>query len=284
MVLLILEALHSHSQPDPSTRLPKVEFGPLYDDSAPDAVVLFKGEYKPYVSVVVDPHLGAKLRPHQRTGVQFMYDCVTGDRLKGCHGCILADDMGLGKSIQAITILWTLLRQGKYGKPLVQKALVFAIYPEAFPFPVKDSFRAPMVHRYIKRHASGFRVRRGHGRDTKCQQQMYSLPPPPVLQYEFFSRACVCEYGRFCVCTRCKAKVPRLRGQSHSSRDRQGPTHELGKFAHFRGSWGLSSQILRRKGSSYTFAYPPSRPWVSRNECRGSHGRAWTRRGRLHAR
>lgn len=47
--------------------------------------------------VFVPPVLAKWLRPHQREGVQFMYECVMG--LKGFSGagCILADDMGLGK-------------------------------------------------------------------------------------------------------------------------------------------------------------------------------------------
>jgi len=45
--------------------------------------------------VYVPPVLAKWLRPHQREGVQFMYECVMG--LKGFqgNGCILADDMGL---------------------------------------------------------------------------------------------------------------------------------------------------------------------------------------------
>ena len=30
--------------------------------------------------VVVDPHIGRKLRPHQQQGVQFLYECVMGLR------------------------------------------------------------------------------------------------------------------------------------------------------------------------------------------------------------
>lgn len=26
-------------------------------------------------------------------GVKFLYDCVTGQRIKGSHGCIMADEM-----------------------------------------------------------------------------------------------------------------------------------------------------------------------------------------------
>lgn len=41
---------------------------------------------------MVDPLLGNVLRPHQREGVKFMYDCVTGARIPDAHGCIMADE------------------------------------------------------------------------------------------------------------------------------------------------------------------------------------------------
>lgn len=96
---------------------------PLHDPKAEGAVILFEPpeyteEFKKahkdevLVHVVVDPVLGRVLRPHQRDGVKFMYDCVTGVQIPDYHGCILADDMGLGKTLQCITLLWTLLRQG----------------------------------------------------------------------------------------------------------------------------------------------------------------------------
>lgn len=34
-----------------------------------------------------------QLRPHQRDGVRFMYECVMGVKIPGYHGCILADEM-----------------------------------------------------------------------------------------------------------------------------------------------------------------------------------------------
>lgn len=46
------------------------------------------------VHVVVDPVLGNILRPHQREGVTFMYNCVTGVQIEGMYGCIMADEMG----------------------------------------------------------------------------------------------------------------------------------------------------------------------------------------------
>ncbi|KAI8014947.1 Protein CHROMATIN REMODELING 25 [Camellia lanceoleosa] len=77
------------------------------------------------VPISVDPLLVRFLRPHQREGVQFMFECVSGlYSAANINGCILADDMGLGKTLQSITLLYTLLRQGFDGKPMVKKAII----------------------------------------------------------------------------------------------------------------------------------------------------------------
>lgn len=61
--------------------------------------------------VTVDPSLTQFLRPHQREGVQFIYDGLLGHRVEGQRGVLLADEMGLGKTLMTITVLWTLLKQ-----------------------------------------------------------------------------------------------------------------------------------------------------------------------------
>ncbi|PFX22519.1 DNA repair and recombination protein RAD54-like isoform X3 [Stylophora pistillata] len=78
------------------------------------------------VHVVVDPLLGKILRPHQREGVKFLYDCVTGQRIQGSNGCIMADEMGLGKTLQCITLIWTLVKQGPEGQPIASKVVIVA--------------------------------------------------------------------------------------------------------------------------------------------------------------
>lgn len=76
-------------------------------------------------SVSVDPKLCKFLRPHQREGVQFVYECLLGARDFEGNGCILADDMGLGKTLQSITVMWTLLRQGQQpGVPTAKRCIV----------------------------------------------------------------------------------------------------------------------------------------------------------------
>jgi DNA repair and recombination RAD54-like protein len=64
------------------------------------------------------------LRPHQREGVAFMYDCVTGVRIENSFGCIMADEMGLGKTLQCITLMWTLLKQGPDCSPSIEKTVI----------------------------------------------------------------------------------------------------------------------------------------------------------------
>eukprot|EP00062_Callorhinchus_milii_P003990 gi/632941893/ref/XP_007886119.1/ PREDICTED: DNA repair and recombination protein RAD54B isoform X2 [Callorhinchus milii] len=106
-----------------------------HDPNAPNALVMPRPNLShqwihnkatlPLVDVVVDPYLCAHLRPHQRVGVIFLYECVMGMRANGRFGAILADEMGLGKTLQCITLLWTLMRQGPYGnKPIFKRSLV----------------------------------------------------------------------------------------------------------------------------------------------------------------
>uniref|UniRef100_A0A673B5D8 RAD54 homolog B n=1 Tax=Sphaeramia orbicularis TaxID=375764 RepID=A0A673B5D8_9TELE len=78
----------------------------------------------PVVDVVVDPYLTAHLRPHQRDGILFLYECVMGMRSAGRCGAILADEMGLGKTLQSVALSWTLLKQGPYGGRAVAKRVL----------------------------------------------------------------------------------------------------------------------------------------------------------------
>lgn len=79
--------------------------------------------------VALEPFLRDLMRPHQLEGVRFMYECVTGMREHSAgptSGCILADVMGLGKTLQTIALLRTLANQNPNGTivPLVKKAIV----------------------------------------------------------------------------------------------------------------------------------------------------------------
>ncbi|RMZ90199.1 hypothetical protein DV736_g2568, partial [Chaetothyriales sp. CBS 134916] len=103
---------------------------PRYDPEARGALLFRRPKEPPagkqIVDVVLDPSLGKSLHAHQKEGVQFMYECVSGLRDPNHQGCILADDMGLGKTVQTIALLWTLIKQNPIYKqpPVVKKALV----------------------------------------------------------------------------------------------------------------------------------------------------------------
>ncbi|GAA6083770.1 DNA repair and recombination protein RAD54-like, partial [Tachysurus ichikawai] len=97
----------------------------LYEPPALGAHDLIKTDKdKLPVHVVVDPVLSKVLRPHQREGVKFLWECVTGRRITDSYGCIMADEMGLGKTLQCITLIWTLLRQSPDLRPEIDKAIV----------------------------------------------------------------------------------------------------------------------------------------------------------------
>lgn len=75
--------------------------------------------------LVVDKDLVKHLKPHQAVGIKFMWDaCFESlERVeKPGSGCILAHCMGLGKTLQVITLCHTLLMNSE--KTRVEKVLV----------------------------------------------------------------------------------------------------------------------------------------------------------------
>ncbi|KAG5451677.1 DNA repair and recombination protein rad54b [Clonorchis sinensis] len=100
----------------------------------------------PIMDVALDPRFTSRLRPHQKEGLVFLYQCIMGFSSKSLpsnplssvlsdthepvengpiYGCILADEMGLGKTVQTIALLWLLLKQGPYGgRPVVRRCLI----------------------------------------------------------------------------------------------------------------------------------------------------------------
>ncbi|OBT50049.1 hypothetical protein VE04_09917, partial [Pseudogymnoascus sp. 24MN13] len=116
-----------------STVVPQGKKGvptPRHDPRAPGALVMKRPKDCPkgrqIVDVVVDPLLSKKLRPHQREGVKFLYECVMGLRDYGGKGALLGDEMGLGKTVQSIALIWTLLKQNPISGdgPAIKKVLV----------------------------------------------------------------------------------------------------------------------------------------------------------------
>lgn len=90
-----------------------------------EPLILWTDENNSNNKIEVIPSLTSKLRPHQREGVQFLFECTMGLRSFNGQGCILADDMGLGKTLMSITTMWTLLHQGfQTNESAVKKVII----------------------------------------------------------------------------------------------------------------------------------------------------------------
>ncbi|CAG0884775.1 unnamed protein product [Darwinula stevensoni] len=81
--------------------------------------------------VQVHPMLAQKMKPHQREGIRFMFDaCIESVRRKNQEGvlgsgCILGHSMGLGKTLQVVAFLHTILTSKALG---FKTALVLCPY------------------------------------------------------------------------------------------------------------------------------------------------------------
>lgn len=83
------------------------------DGSDEPAEVLLDHHTKDDVKIVVHKNIVKHLKPHQIDGIRFMYDCCYGNvNTINKHvgsGCILAHCMGLGKTLQLIALLHTVI-------------------------------------------------------------------------------------------------------------------------------------------------------------------------------
>ncbi|XP_038600612.1 DNA repair and recombination protein RAD54B isoform X2 [Tachyglossus aculeatus] len=164
---------------------------PRHDPAAPNAFVMprpaknhqwmFNRSGLPLVDVVVDPYLVNHLRPHQKEGILFLFECVMGMRVNGRFGAILADEMGLGKTLQCISLIWTLLRQGPYGgKPIIKQTLV--VTPGSLVNNWKKEFQKWLGTERIK----VFSVDQEHKVEEFIKSPFYSVL---IISYEMLLRS-----------------------------------------------------------------------------------------------
>ncbi|KAJ9643017.1 hypothetical protein H2199_004539 [Coniosporium tulheliwenetii] len=69
--------------------------------------------------IYINPHIGADIKKHQIEGVQFMWREIVSAGGSETSGCLLAHTMGLGKTMQAITLLVTIAEAAASGDPAV---------------------------------------------------------------------------------------------------------------------------------------------------------------------
>jgi SNF2 family DNA or RNA helicase len=66
-------------------------------------------------TIYLDPHVGQKVKPHQENGIQFMWREITAGK-----GCMLAHTMGLGKTMQVISLLVTIAQASQSDDPEIR--------------------------------------------------------------------------------------------------------------------------------------------------------------------
>ncbi|NXP08229.1 RA54B protein, partial [Thinocorus orbignyianus] len=166
-------------------------YKPRHDPNASNSLVMprpdashqwtFNKAGLPVVDVVVDPYVVNNLRPHQKEGIIFLYECVMGMRVSGRFGAILADEMGLGKTLQCITLVWTLLRQGVYGcRPVLKRALI--VTPGSLVKNWKKEFQKWLGSERIK----VFAVDQDHKVEEFSSSPLYSVL---IISYEMLLRS-----------------------------------------------------------------------------------------------
>jgi len=82
------------------------------NEEDPSKVVINPGKEEGQRFVYLNPKIGQLIQPHQKDGVQFMWRALTTNPEK-LQGCLLAHTMGLGKTMQVITILVTIAETAK---------------------------------------------------------------------------------------------------------------------------------------------------------------------------
>ncbi|KAA3675855.1 DNA repair and recombination protein RAD54B [Paragonimus westermani] len=151
--------------------------------------------------VVLESHFAKRLRPHQREGITFLYECVMGFRShrlperiscsSACdfdlavsnpvYGCILADEMGLGKTVQVIALLWLLLTQGPYGgRPIIRRCLIVT------PGSLMQNWASEISKWLGRERLPVFCVNQGSSVKNYLARNNISAPPVIIMSYEMF--------------------------------------------------------------------------------------------------
>ncbi|OGM50258.1 SNF2 family helicase/ATPase [Aspergillus bombycis] len=77
-------------------------------------------------AIYLDPQIGLRVKPHQLNGVQFMWRELIEDENK--QGCLLAHTMGLGKTMQVISLLATISAAASSDDPKIHQQVPAAFH------------------------------------------------------------------------------------------------------------------------------------------------------------
>ncbi|KAI9764262.1 MAG: hypothetical protein M1840_008553 [Geoglossum simile] len=88
----------------------------------PSRIVINTGKHEHQELIYINQHVGGRIQKHQIEGVQFMWrEIVTDGESSG--GCLLAHSMGLGKTMQVITLLVTIAEVARSKDPKISSQI-----------------------------------------------------------------------------------------------------------------------------------------------------------------
>ncbi|KAF7597369.1 hypothetical protein BBP40_006310 [Aspergillus hancockii] len=77
-------------------------------------------------AIYLDPHIGLRVKPHQLNGIQFLWrELIEDDKQEGC---LLAHTMGLGKTMQVVSLLATISAAASSDDPRVSQQVPAAFH------------------------------------------------------------------------------------------------------------------------------------------------------------
>ena len=82
------------------------------NDEDPAKVIINLSKEDDHDFIFINPKIGQRIQKHQKDGVRFMWRELTADH-KNLQGCLLSHTMGLGKTMQVITLLVTIAEASK---------------------------------------------------------------------------------------------------------------------------------------------------------------------------
>ncbi|KAI9811959.1 MAG: hypothetical protein M1826_002993 [Phylliscum demangeonii] len=88
----------------------------------PSRIIINAGKLEEQPPIYIDPHIGRKIKEHQIVGVQFLWREIVMDTVSR-QGCLLAHDMGLGKTMQVITLLVTIAQAAKSSRRAIAEQI-----------------------------------------------------------------------------------------------------------------------------------------------------------------
>ena len=108
------------------------------NDEDPTKVIINLSKEDHHDFIFINPKIGQRIQEHQKDGVRFMWRELTADHKK-LQGCLLSHTMGLGKTMQVITLLVTIAEAAKSTNekissqvpPILRKSQTLVLCPPA---------------------------------------------------------------------------------------------------------------------------------------------------------